>query len=1506
MDDATTPSHGAQPERSVPQRPEHLRAGMSRRDFLRSSQAATGALATASLFATGCSSSGDDVVGAPGGPVLPPGVGAPTPSNLAVGLSASTELFQDTIYAQAVVSPNEPNTHALIEGPRGRPRVQSDLSADTPAELAYLETHYHFGHPELIQLEQVDGQWELAHYRHPSNESVDAARTTGLVREVIMDQSDGLASPTKIIAVTGTYTNRVQPGGGNQVCGMTYAVFVEQSNGHHYLAVGVGAATMTPPYDQEPVNPLRWESKRISSFGMSGLGDLMSSDKHTSAAWTSDLDTGDVAQYDPRQAVEHIILYYANDIVIVTLEDVGDIGLTGLGVARVKYPNPNVTDARVVHIDWDPTAANTSDWRRLQNIVVTQTFQYSQGNITYATFAVNRAGHSTSDGQHFFAANIGYTVVNYDGFVSEYVVGVSASDVQANPDIVVDYSTLTSVHGLYDIVVGGKYYHVKAGNFAGRGVFLFTVSKDGPPSTSTDDQPFYLQGHFPLKLPDANGLGTILNFSGGTSKFGGMRLLACDANGNLFLSRQRGAAPQADSPYEPPIYGLYDDTGAPLTTMNASPDALPSGVTASSNLHDLAMWVERSNTPENADYAYNLLLQAALALSTDEKGQAQGVWLGSGFQGGYATKRFGMDSEHVAIREVQTSGGTTQYSALAVFKNPVDKSWRQRLIATQVEPKAPGLNETGDHYQATITPVNSDGKPVSIASSVNSNLVIEVRADAPCTVTDDTHNLYYDIDRYTSFFAAPDLSSGRLDLVVKAESFSQVLYVRLIDSTQLQKHASDNALLTGSPEIASPWIAVNMAAQAQQRMGNTDSSSSAESVDGAPPDTTVYVSNETLAKSNTDNNWQTKGNYTASNSNLADLATYLNQSGSNMFAVTGQLLDPNDDTTIDPLTSTSAIPVDATRPTITTHFDYKGGSVTTTQSAAVAAVFAGAPGGVFHSISHALHDALHWLQHVEGNVYHELANDGVQIASDVNGVVVTISGDIMKQVNGVEADLEQVVSTVEEYANVVVNTMVTIVEESFIYQFVELMIALISMFIYFEDVLSLKHSFKKFFDDAYDNGTLPTLPADFDSGAVLSPLLGPTSTLASSMGSVDSSGVTTDVVTGIVDLISANPLSKKILNKVLSAISDPLLDPLSFGTDQTALAPLAQQVAQLETSLVQGLEAIAVDTFEALADSLETAATNPREFYNSLASDLGPVAEEIVPDVLTPIYDFIDSVVTSSPDALKAVLDYDAYVTLKIPMLADLCKLFGIGNTSGSNLKLTGDEAVFFPLAMIVWVAVYERTGKSISSINGLTGAQSVELGASKYTVWAYARSCADAVLTELGGLIWAEGALTDTTSDSGQSFAAKLTAAGSWVNLMRWVNEMLYTSYYWDEATGNPYDLANTFLRSSTACIDVYATLPGQNNNEGIGWAGSLKPTDITQGINVLATLGVMGYDSYETSSTSTDSIVNIVGQDIARSQIVAKGLYNVLQKPASLTEVVGAWVMFAPFGFTMQEAVS
>jgi hypothetical protein len=1012
--------------------------------------------------------------------------------------------------------------------------------------------------------------------------------------------------------------------------------------------------------------------------------------------------------YAAEQQVEHLVLYYKNFIGVVTLLDIGD---SDPGLAATQIPLPSgVSDARLAHIDWDPTQAGASDWRRLTNVVLASGETQSNGDVEYSLFMMNQAANTSASNQEFFTPLVMYTKVTFANNWKQRNVTIAASALQ-NGDLALDYSSLRSVLGLHTTIVDGNWYHVKLANFEGRGVCLLTIIKEGPPDEIKSIPPFFLGGHFPLAFPDAAGLGTINVLSGGTSKFGGFRYVASDADGNVFMMRQ---------------------------------------------------------------------------------------------------------------------------------------------ITNQILPQGPALHETGDHYQATVTPANAYGKTVSLLSDENANLLIEVRADSPCTVIDDTNNQYYDIDRYTSFMAAPDPASGRLCLLVKAETFSQVLYVRLVDTSGLQP-SSDAAMLSSADSDVYPWQSVN-------------------------------------------------------------LASYFNTSGQNLISATGQLsLGASvDGVTIDPLYALTAVPVDSSRPTVKTQFAYNTGSVTTTLSAP-STMLNSQLGSIFSSISHALHDALHWLQHVEGDAYKDLASGGVSLVSAVDSITVTVGKDIMKQVNGVEQELDEVVSTVEEYASVVANLVVTIVESTFIYKFIEIIITLISLFLHFEDVLSLSNSFKGLIDDILSgsNGeSIPQIPSSFSSWDIAGGYLGPGNTFSQAFGGVDSNNVGSELIQGLLDAILGNPLIKKILNKIMSAISSLLNEalptpPLSFNMDQSAAQGVMDDITNLVDNLEQGVAQMTEQTATVLIQQLAAVAADPQQTYRNLGSGLGSLAEEIASDFITPVFDFVDEVTTGAPAYARDMIDYSQYITFDTAVLADLCKLFGIGSVSNTKLTLKASEAVFFPLALIAWVAVYTHDGRSISSVGDLDATFSTSpgtVGAASPTLWNLVRLAADGALTEFGGFVWF---LTAAASKNGSTSTAvkSIAHAGAWLNWIRWMSDFVYTCRNWNPATGQPWDYANVAIRLTTASADLVFTLPDLSLNPGTGWPTSPRPTDMSQVINVLVTLVSMGADTYwvAESNPDTNQIISIAGQDFARSQGIATFLYNLFSLKDYLAYFT-AYVLVCPFGFEMQ----
>ncbi len=1436
--------------------------------------------------------------------VCPGDVGLTDAEQASVGVATQlitgTELFQDSIYAQPVVAPDQSGKHAVIEGFRARSRIQSTLLNDQPDELQFLDNQYHYGLPELVQLEQdpVSGAVGLVHYRHPFAARDDGARTDGLIRDVLLSTATGDFSQLSVLALTGGTTNRFSTDAeGNQVNSAKYMIYVDGPEFEDRLILlGYGSTSVSAPYDQQPEYPVSWKPWSIfQTFPSAATYSF--ADTLSGSAWQSPSDNG-APEYDPAQQAEHLILYYSNGIGIVTLQDPPPEGEVGFLATWVPLPADASgvlrADLRVVHIDYDPTA---TDRGSLVNVVLAGSETAPSLNVTYHLYTINTAGNIALDQpiDPFNDATFQGRLNELDNNFGHRQTTISASTT-SDGEFSLDYSTLRSVKGLHTTIVDGNWYHIKLASFGSRGVCLFGIIKEGPPDEVKGPTAFFPGGFFPLTFPDAAGLGSITGLSGGTNKFGAFRFMATDADGNLFLMRQRGYEP-ADTPYKPPIYAQFTASGEPRTSWSASPQPLPTSTSPISNLQLLQAWVDA--TAPGLNYVYNFLADAALAFGTDDSSASQAVWLGSTYQAAYALNRFSLDSEHVAVQRAQGSDNT--FAAYAVFQEPVTRAWRQRLIATQIDPQGPGLQETGDHYQATVTPANAYGKSVSLLAAGNENLLIEVQADSPTTVVDDTNNFYYNVDRYTSFMAAPDPGSGHLNLLVKADVFSQVLYVRLVDKSALQPSGSDAAMLSSTAETEFAWQSVNLALQAQQRMGNGAPASSLLGDNIPLADTTVYVSggaDGTLAQSNADDPWQTKGGYLPSTANLSSVADYMNSSGQNLISATGQLSlgAANANGAIDPLYAVTAVPSDSERDTVTTAFGYSAGSVTTMRSAP-APQLAEQLGSLWGSLSHALHDALHWLQNVEGNVYNELGSGAVTIVSAVDGITVTVDREIMKQVNGVEDDLKQVVTTVEEYASVVVNVLVTIVEMSFIFRFIEILIALISLFLHFGDILSLYRSMRDFFKELFDGGgsiSLPSIPDTFSSASIGGQYLGANNAVNEAFGAVDSSNVAQEIVGTIVDGVLSNPLTKKILNKVMSLISkilkeiDPPL-PFSFGLDESAAQDAITDIDNLASSLVQAGEQLGVDVAEQLVQDIAADLANPQTAYKDIGEQLGRLVEGIATELLDDMFSLVDQIARDGPTLAHELISSDAYLTIDTAALADLLKLFGIGTAADSKLSLSSEEAVFFPIAVIAWVAVYLKEGKSISKVDDLQGSLSLadgELGSGvDTTLWNYARIAVDTAMQELLGAVWVvkstEKLDEETTLTTIQQ---AFVALGRWWGVMRWANDLSYGVYSFAQISSptatNYFDISFTSARTFFAAADWVLTLPGKSLNPGTGWKNrNPRRTDITQLINCILQITAMGVDTAHVveAKPDTEAIFNITGQDIFRSQLIFVTVYNV-----------------------------
>ena len=1427
-----------------------------------------------------------------------------------VGLAVQTETFEDTIYAQPAVSPNAVGTHTVIEGFVARNRIQTDLLSSNPGEKAFLDKNYHLGRPELIQLEENDqGKFELVHYYHPQNPREDGVKTDGLVRHVIMDSGDVGKNPRSLQSATGTFSNRF---GLNVTTYGTHLLFFEQNAGTESKTWGTNTERWVvvgqPNTDPTSDYPIKWSFAPLSILelayagfcdrrhlgldeeqGPTGqrrrLADITFVDKYVSEAWSSNLDTKEYATYDARKAVEHILIYFDTpEVVVLTLLDTGT-GFAKVGLNAFEMPSKT---ARVMHIDWDPTTYYTDKDSEcsacLKNMVVAdRSFGSDDNTVSYNVYSMNRDGNGNVDcvgGRPII--NNGQTIVPIVAIWNKNWVETKWSH-SADADKKIDYSALSQVNTLYEVVDGGGHYYMKLAiiktTVAAPKVFIIALYK---PSANASQ--YYILGVFPVLYPYAEG--SFLQLSGGTSKFGGHRFIANDSDGNLFMMRQRGFS-SSGSPYDAPIYGLFDSTGEPITALSLSGiyNPFPPGTSASTNLNDLVEWQAQTTSVAlddiqglNQEAVVAALLQEALAFGSTEENEAQGIWLGSGFQAAYAFKRFGLDSSHVVVRESETPN---VYNSIAMHKNPIDKTWHQKVIAQQIEPAAPGENESGDHYQATVTPMNGDGNLVVISESSNPNLQIEVRADSPCTVTDDTNNYYYDVDRYTSFLAKPDLNTGKLSLVVKAEAFAQVLYVRLVDTGSLQPSDDDPALLQANEDaVTYDWISINIAAEAQQRMGNDASRRrrlQSTTATAALADENVYVDEKSLKQSNEDNSWDLKGTYSPMKSkNYDSIGTYLNSAGQNMISLSSDLSDPTlasspgTDESVDPLYTTTAVPSDSNRALVTASFSYDTGDVDTANTRRfLSEKYHGRSLNALSSVSHALHDALHWLQHAEAKFYNDLGSDGVAVIHDVEQVTVTISKSIMKLVNGVDEELQEVVSTVEEYASIIVNVIVTIVEDSFIFQFIELLIALVSLFAHLQDIQDLAKSFKdQFYSYITDTPTVDN-PSEYSRNAMN--YVGANNLFDETLGSVSSDDVEKQVSDGLLDSLMNHPFGSKIINKITAALSSEVSLPIEFNMDESLVEQPLEDLNSLLSNLMAGAVGLSEELVDDIVETVADHATNPQQVYRDLIDRLGTLADGFVSDELEPIFQYADSAVgPSTPQYAENLLQYSDYMTLKIPMLADLCELLGIGTVSGSKLKLSGHEFVFFPMAMVYWVAVYVKEGKSINSINDLTGGSGRRgLALTEPEKYSIIRLSVNAVIDEFRGVFWAGKNLEP---DSAIPFSA-LRAWSSWTKALN--NYIFWGLYPCPNACPNVQDTLNGVYRNYKL---LYATLNVGKASLSSSAASASKTPDLTSqiikafsGVSTLAYMGL--YTGYSVESNVDP--YQIVGLNLGQSKGIFETLY-------------------------------
>ena len=1420
----------------------------------------------------------------------------------ASGIDFGTELFQDTIYAQPVVAPTQINKHCLIEAARSRMRVQSQIDDQTPLEETFFDSGFHFGPSELIQLEQDSkGVWQLVHYFHPWTARTDGARTDGLIRYVI--SSFPLVTPTRIFCITGSHTNEFITTAQGQQVAASYLVYVEMNNGKSdgYIAIGHALSSVASgEVTDAPAYPLTWDVMDTADLDLPpGTSDYRFADKYVNAG----LDLAVPGDYAPAQATEHIVIYLKNRIKIISLDDITTPGKPILIVTAVPFPN-GVTDIpRIAHIEFNPVPGATGAFLQLSDYALLST-ESTEGNADTNYCYSNQSRNATINSggyKNFGSGGLKWLDVAYANSDYGFTARRHVTD-DDRPDI----TTLQNVNGLASTGVDWpdtqftQTMHLKIGSYPGasgtsnRGLSQFAISRQvGDDDGNDPDLVLYAyEGDFPLAVPDDAGIGTVTGISGGSSKFGGLRLFASDDIGNLFMLRQQRLA-GSSTPYSPPIYIQNDAEGEPATFSSTGLMPVPSATAAASNLQGFTEWMtyfysgnSLSDLDPNQVVAYNFLLSGALGFGTSDANLAQATWLGSGAQAVYAPKRFAHDAEHMVVREVSDDGTTVQYNVYNVFNNIVEKTWVSRKIASQAAAETQGVRESGDFYQALVYATNLYGDQVALNDATNPNMMIEVRGDAPATVIDLTNNNYYDVDRYTSFVALPDSASNQLRLAVKAENFSQILYVRLLQTDALSPSASDSAMLsadTAAVGAATDWVAINIAADGQARMAASSSTTAATPSGscGACGDQ-EYVCGQSLCQSNADNNWQTKGGYEPNTGNLDSLSSYLNQSGQNLADASSNSANFGLGTTsVDPLTSTTSLTANANRTALKTTFDYKGGTISV---APVSTQAAALPGDVFSSVSNALHDALHWLQHVEGKLYSSLSNGVDVVIDDTENISVTVAADIMKQVNGIDQDLNEVVSTVEEYGSIVVNVVVTVVESTFIYKFIELLIALISLFIYLEDIKQLSSSLKsliKGLPNPASSISLPPLDANYPWEDKLTGYVGSPNNIDSEMSQGNTDSVVDEVVDGLLNTVLKNPLTKKILDEVVSALSRAIkaLDtssPVKFSMDSTIVDSQIQLLEDFSNDVDSLYVDVTDDAVNFLINEVVDDVENPQQTYTNLASGLDQFMGQVETDTMNTVYTALGQLVATDTNLIDEMMSQSGFLELDIALLADLFQLFGIGSGSGNKVTVGSGDAICFPMALVIWVAIFEATGKSINNINDLISDSTtlpggLAPGANAADKLAYVNAIVAADMATVNGIVWTAMQTVDSEVRVTQPYKS-LNIAGDLALLIRWGMALTTSAIqYAHSDLTEPFAPTFSFSRLVMAITSLVTKLTSSN-------ISPLSILSLNSFLNLVAITDSIAEPIANGTSLTPEQWAVLVGNDVGRAGTFGKLGYTKL----------------------------
>jgi len=1452
----------------------------------------------------------------------------------AATLTMGTELFPEPVYSRPVISPEQLGSHALIEGPQGRHKVQSLFGDSDPLETTWLDTDAHFGTPELIQLEDVgtdssgNTQWELAHYRQAWNPRGDGVTTDGQVREVIMgpktSDAPGLVSPTQVLAIGARWNNQFDSSGSSEV---TYLVIVvdtgvAQGTGGGFAILGTGQPMSAG--ERSADHPVQWAVNEIGAIvKVTGNDFVRRATTYTDLSIRS--DSGGVASF------QSIVLYLVSSIVVLTLDDMpAETG--GRGIVCRAQILPKSQPANDWSLTWIAETrgaaigySEVSGSGAAAKATIFQTLSEDK-IVSDSTKAIDDAGTLVR-------------LIEYDA--TSWRTGGGSTITGEDATLIPDFSTLVSSHRLYTVQTTDSdpyRYHVHIGAFE-TFVALY-VSVD-----NVNTEGGFLGGMVPVTLAsDASGDQAPVTFSGGMSKFGGFRFVLTNtassaAGSSLFIMRQQRQQPDAanaNPPYLAPIFGENDAQGNPRpsgyssTTKDATPSVLADSVAA-----NLDKWVGLTGVVPDFDVpVYNVLLNAIAAFSTGPSSTVQASWLGEGFQAVYAPTRFAWDSGHIAITKAQSSSADAQdYAAYLMTSNPVTKTWHKRQIATQVLPQDPGENETGDHYQLSIGMANVYGQTVRMSD--NPDMSIEVRGDAPTTVTDTTNNYYYQVDRYTSFFAAPDTANNRLELVVKASTLAVILYARLVDTSTLQPSGSDAAMLTGSNDTSAGWQSVNVSAQAQARMGTGASTSLSDLLgDDAPvADPTSYVNKTTLAnKMNGDDGsapWSFKSGFSSSTADLTDnLAGYLNASGTNLAAASASgNLSASEGEQIDPLVSVTSVVNGSLAGTasISTTFTYATGTdpakIDNTNGSAVAAQELGS---IWSSISHALHDALHWLHHAETETINALGSATVTLIQDADQITAKVDADIMKAVNGVDNALEEVVSTVEEYGSILVNVVVSIVEESFIYIMIEEIIALISMFLHFEKMLDLKKSLENRLGSVlggtfeYDDAKLtvpPTLPDDYSTYGLIEDFLPGGSSAITAPTSPSQDTLPASVLTAIIN----NPIVKKILNWILKGANEALSAAASELPIKFSMSDVDNVFEEDVEQLIEAFEDTFITDLTTLVEQLLVALVNPEGFYDTMVGDQGLQAlfDQLVDTPLKTMLDDLDDLARGPTppyaDVLSDLLGQEGFVELNIKPLADFIKLFGadLGSVSNGRLELKGADMVLLPLAILLWTTAYMRDGVVISSVAQLDGgsdALAVE-ASTAVTLWDAVNLGASFVLSELSALAWLITAETPKTDlSAGQRLFLSVT---SWLGVINRVNKFTYSiaSQFTGQSrpAGAELEIAAAVVKASSTVITSVIKLNGYVKGD----KDSSEAAELFEvGVHVTL-LGVEAYELVEDGEKKklpASEILAFVGRVMTVAGSITKAAWKIWGKEAGEAEdddlqYFAAVIFGAPYGYLLQE---